>query len=242
MQNLLLTTASIAILFAPFVASAHEHQTFRIGGKTYDITIGSLNEPVTVDDKSGVDFTIVLGAGEEEQESGEGHEHTDTATPVTGLEQTLKVELSAGDKKKTLDLSPQYGKPGSYKAVFFPTVATTLTYRVFGIIEGTNVDLSFTCNPAGHPQSPEDTTELAVSDGVTRLKKSGAFGCPGPKEDLGFPEPSLSILSVDTSTDKAGSGTTGNTGGYALGIVALALSIIALVRSRRAPMARSPQA
>ena len=38
------------------IAFAHQRALFNIGGKDYLIVIGSQNEPVFVDDKSGVDF------------------------------------------------------------------------------------------------------------------------------------------------------------------------------------------
>lgn len=185
--------AVAATLAMPLMASAHEHRMYEIGGKTYAFTVGSLGEPVVVDDKTGVDLSV-------EEFSGKGMDHghgseaaQQKGTPVTGLEKTLKVEISAADKKRVMDLAPQYGKPGSYKAHFIPTVQTTLTYRFFGEINGTPVDLSFTCNPAGHPVTEDDTTEKKLSDGVTQTLKKGAFGCPMAKADLGFPEPSATI-------------------------------------------------
>jgi hypothetical protein len=188
--------ASIGLLFPSF-AFAHETQHFQIGDKEYMFVVGSLNEPVAVDDKSGVELRVSLVPSDDamatdEYDEAQPHDH-ETATPVTGLEQTLKVEISAADKKKMMDLSPQFGQPGAYKAVFFPTVQTTLSYRFFGTIDGTAVDLSFSCNPAGHPASPEETTETKVSDTVTRTLKKGAFGCPVAKADLGFPEPSATL-------------------------------------------------
>ena len=37
-------------------ALAHQRGLFTIGGKKYLLVVGSMNEPVYVDDKSGVDF------------------------------------------------------------------------------------------------------------------------------------------------------------------------------------------
>ena len=97
--------ATLAIAFfslAPF-ASAHERDTFKIGDKYYLLTVGSLNEPFVVDNISGVDLRVSQVAGP----GGNGaSKETGKGTPVTGLEQTLKVELAAGDKKETLSLRP----------------------------------------------------------------------------------------------------------------------------------------
>jgi len=39
-------------------ASAHENKLYNIGNKDYWITVGSINEPVFVDDKSGAEVFI----------------------------------------------------------------------------------------------------------------------------------------------------------------------------------------
>ena len=222
-----LSFALAALLLAPSAVLAHEHQSFRIGTAEYEFTVGSLNEPVAVDDKTGVEVSIQKLTPD--AHAGVAHEDGDehaASTPVTGLEKTLKVELIAGNQKKMLDLTTIFGQPGSYKAVFIPTVQTTYTYRFVGSIEGTAVDLSFTCNPAGHPASPEDTTELKLSDDVTRMKKSGAFGCPMAKDALGFPEPAPTLTSLS-----GGSGTATAT---TLASVALAFSLVAFASKRKA--------
>lgn len=182
------------------IASAHESQVFKIGESEYSFVVGSLNEPIFVDDKSGVDLRV-----------------SKNEKPVTGLEATLKVEVSAGDKKKTMDLSPAYNNPGAYSAAFYPTVATTYSYRFFGNVAEHPVDITFTCNPGGHTETDEDTTPLKISDAVTRIKQSGAFSCPRPKTEAGFPEnaPSLNELKNSSGDDTAKT--------------ALGLSVVALV-------------
>jgi hypothetical protein len=184
--------ASVASLLSAAPALAHEHQEFRIGGKEYEFTIGSLNEPVYVDDKTGVDMRV------ERMEKKVG-------IPVEGLEKTLRVELIAGDVKRVQELSTVYGTKGAYKSPFYPTVATTLSYRIYGTLEGHPVDLVFTCNPVGHPQTAEDTTEVDMGDGVIRTHKAGAFGCPKPKEEAGFPEPAPSLRELSETAIKEGS-------------------------------------
>lgn len=212
------------MLIAPSFALAHEHQNFIIGGKTYEFVVGSLNEPITVDDKTGVDLRVTTGG-----------------VPVEGLEKTLKVELQAGDKKKPFELTTVYGTKGAYKAIFFPTVETTYTYRVYGTINDTPVDLSFTCNPAGHVAEPEDKTEIAVSEGVTRILKSGQFGCPTAKEALGFPEPSASIVNIHADMHEHNSAALSAAGGaksqagvgIALGLLGVILGSVAVVRTKK---------
>jgi hypothetical protein len=205
---------SVFLVAAPFIAIAHEHQSFEINGIVYDFGIGSLNEPLTVDDKSGVELDITR-VGPAAHTEGGGHSG---GAPALGLEEALKVELVAGDKRKTLDFSPIYGVPGGYKAPFYPTIATTLSYRVFGEIEGTPFDYTFTCNPAGHAPAPEDTSRVQVSDKVFRIHKSGSFGCPVEKASMGFPEESADIVSLKEDAQ----------GGAMIGWVAGAVSLVAL--------------
>lgn len=230
--------AGLALLVGlPGTASAHEVHVYKIGNQSYQLTIGSLNEPLIIDDKSGVDFRISKApvsatAG-----------HGDTSGAIEGVDKTLKVEIIAGDKKKTFDLSPVFGTPGSYKTTFYPTVQTTLAYRFFGTVGDTPIDLTFTCNPAGHPQADEDTTAVNVSEGVTRLSKRGAFGCPQAKAEFGFPEPSVSaydnqtkIQGLETAVaeakSEAGSSRSLGLGGIVAGLLGLVVAGGVLMRSR----------
>lgn len=224
MTKYLVLAPMLALILMPSSASAHETQQFRIGHETYQFVVGSLNEPVTVDDKSGVELRVSM-AGHETMAA---NDHHGAAGAVTGLEETLEVEIQAGGKTKTVTLRPMHGEPGTYYAPFYPTVATTYAYRFFGTIDGTPVDLTFTCSAAGHATASEDTTEVEVSDGVTRIKKTGSFGCPAPKEDLGFPEPATSMNELAADVDAAqGTGMAGVAAG------ALALLAAGYVTMRR---------
>ena len=190
--------AAILMIIIPQLAFAHEHDSFKIGNETYQITIGSLNEPLIVDDKSGMDLTVSEGSGMPTMSpDGDMDGPVASSTPVMGLDKTLQLEMIAGDQKKTMNIMPNPGKPGGYITTFFPTVQTTFTYRLFGTVNNVPVDLLFTCNPAGNPITPYDNTPTKISDSVTQLSKSGAFGCAEAKADYGFPEPSLS--SYDTA-------------------------------------------
>jgi hypothetical protein len=161
--------------------------------------VGSLNEPFVVDNISGVDLRVSqvmeLAGNGSSRESAKG-------MPVTGLEQTLKVELAAGDKKETLSFDPSDEAPGAYAANFIPTVQTTYSYRIFGTISNSPVDITFTCVNGEVSETAEDNSQLKVSDTVTRLNKIGAFGCPAPRKTLGFPEPSLSSYELNQSTQE----------------------------------------
>ncbi len=191
-----LSPAKLAIVFVGFasLASAHEHDTFKIGDQYYVITVGSLNEPFVVDSISGVDFRVAQVAAPGGNRAGKG------APRCRRLEQTLKVELIAGDKKETLSFDPSDNAPGSYAANFIPTVQTTYSYRVFGKIKSDPVDLTFTCVAGEFSESAEDNSSVKVSDTITRIHKVGAFGCPSAKKTMGFPEPALSSYELSQNT------------------------------------------
>lgn len=199
------------LVLIPSFASAHQTQEFEINGEHYRIVVGSLNEPIAVDDKTGAYISVGMVG----HESMAANDHHGAGGAVTGLEETLQVELIAGNEKKVLDLAPIHDEAGAYRAPFFPTVATTLSYRFFGEIDGTPVDLTFTCNPAGHAVAEDDEAEVEISEGVTRHLKSGSFGCPVDKEGMGFPESSADIRSL-----KSGNG---------MGTTALGVSVVALL-------------
>jgi len=192
-------------LVLPLVSSAHETRMYEINGVPYEIVVGSLGEPVIVDDKTGVDVEIIRDG-----------------VPLQGAQESLQIEMSAGEAKKIVDLAPVYGIEGKYKSNFIATVPTTISYRLFGTLEETPVDVSFTCNPAGHPASEEETAEVEVSDNVTQTLKRGSFGCPQAKEAFGFPEAAPSALSLKESAAEIP-----ETNGDMLPKAALVISVLA---------------
>jgi hypothetical protein len=226
----------LALMSAASWASAHERDTFKIGEKYYVLTVGSLNEPFVVDNISGVDLRVSQVSGATGSGPGKG-------APVTGLERTLKVELAAGDKKQTLSFDPSDKAPGAYAANFIPTVQTTYSYRIFGTIEGSPVDLTFACVPGEVSETAEDHSQAKISDTVTRLGKIGAFGCPAARKALGFPEPALSSFELSQNTQSLASAAQAagkqaataelmGISGFALGLLGLALAAVAMKRMR----------
>jgi hypothetical protein len=170
------------VVLAPLFAFAHERQAFRVGDRAYVVVVGFLSEPVFVGDKSGLDLRIRLADPQDPR---------DFSSPrlkaVEKLETSLEVEVSAGDQKRVFALEPAFRDPGAYRAHFFPTAAETYRFRVFGELNGTPVSLTFACGPAGHARTEEDRSEVKVSEGVTRIFRAGAFGCPAAREGAEFP-------------------------------------------------------
>jgi hypothetical protein len=178
-------------------AFAHQRQLYTIGGQDYLIVIGSLNEPIFVDDKSGVDLRVLRADPNNPMNSS-----AEGAAPVEGLEETVQVELGAGNVTRVLQLEPAFGEPGAYEAPFYPTVATTITYRLFGTINNTPVDLTFTCTPTGEAGAAADNSTAQISEGVVRKGIEGGYGCPAPLTDAGFPEPFVSNNEIVTTLEQ----------------------------------------
>jgi hypothetical protein len=197
-----LTAALALVVMISFVsvtpqAFAHQRQLYTIGGQDYLIVIGSLNEPIFVDDKSGVDLRVLRADPNNPMNSS-----AEGAAPVEGLEETVQVELAAGNVTRVLQLEPAFGEPGAYEAPFYPTVATTITYRLFGTINNTPVDLTFTCTPTGEAGAAADNSTAQISEGVVRKGIEGGYGCPAPLTDAGFPEPFLSNNEIVTTLEQ----------------------------------------
>ena len=197
-----MTTTLALVLLLSFVsvtpqAFAHQRQLYTIGGQDYLIVIGSLNEPIFVDDKTGVDLRVLRADPNNPMNSS-----AEGAAPVEGLEETLQIELGAGNVTRVLQLEPAFGEPGAYEAPFYPTVATTLTYRLFGTINNTPVDLTFTCAPTGEAGAAADNSTVQISEGVIRKGIEGGYGCPAPLTDAGFPEPFVSNNEIVTTLEQ----------------------------------------
>ena len=197
LTGVLVLAALVSLVSVTPQAFAHERQLYTIGGQDYLIVIGSLNEPIFVDDKSGVDLRVLTADPNNPMNS-----TAEGAVPVEGLEETVQVELGAGNVTKVLQLEPAFGEPGAYEAPFYPTVATTLTYRLFGTINNTPVDLTFTCTPTGEAGATADNSTVQVSEGVVRKGIEGGYGCPAQVTDAGFPEPLMSNNEIVTTLDR----------------------------------------
>jgi hypothetical protein len=164
-------------------AAAHQRQLLQIEGADYLVVVGFLNEPVFVGDKTGVDLIVMTPDPSDPTDS-----FAPRAKPVDGLDKSLKVEVKAGPHARIFDLYPAFRAPGRYQAVFYPTVPTTYSFRLFGTVNRVPVDLTFTCNPAGHVAF-EDRTVAKLSNHVTRKVAIGSFGCPDRRDEVEFPPP-----------------------------------------------------
>ena len=180
-SHALVSLVLAGLVALPTVAQSHQRQLLHVGQSDYLLVIGSLNEPVFTGDKTGVDLTVLIPDPADPMDS-----RAANVKPVEGLEKTLKVEVKAGPHARLFELEPRFRDPGKYDSVYYPTVATTYSYRVFGTVSGTPFDVTFACSPAGHVAT-EDKSVVKVSNDVTRKGLRGSFGCPRARSEAEFP-------------------------------------------------------
>ena len=122
--------ATAALLLALSAATALAHGHTQAGD--YELVIGFHNEPAYQGEPNGLDLFVT---------------DTKTGERVSGLEDSLKVEIGFGAAKRELELRAQWGEEGAYTADVLPTVAGDYTWRIWGDIKGTPVDVSMTSGP-----------------------------------------------------------------------------------------------
>ena len=105
-------------------------------GKTtagdYALEIGFHNEPVVQGVPNALDLFVT---------------NAKTGDKIKGLEDTLQAEIIFGSSKKTLKLEPQEDLEGAYSAYIIPSQVGDYTWRIFGKINDTPVDVSMTSSP-----------------------------------------------------------------------------------------------
>jgi hypothetical protein len=148
------------------------------------------NEPVAVDDKTNVVLTVVSPNMTDPTNA-----EANGTQPITGLENSLKVDIMAGNKTLSSNLDPAFGELGVYESeTFYPTIPTTFSFRVYGDINGTSFDNTVSCNPILGEDVPPDNSTVKISNGVERMALIGGLECPDDR--IGFPEPYTSQFEI----------------------------------------------
>jgi len=170
---------------------AHQISLYTINGKDYLMEIEWANEPVAVYDKTNVVLTVVSPNMTDPTNA-----EADGTQPITGLENSLKVDVMAGNKTLSSSLDPAFGELGVYESeTFYPTIPTTFSFRVYGDINGTNFDNTVSCNPILGEDVPPDNSTVKISDGVDRKALIGGLECP--EDRTGFPESYISQYEIE---------------------------------------------
>lgn len=131
-----------ALVLTPLVADAHEVRPIADG--KYQIVVGFMDEPAFAGEQNGLEFWVSDISAATPTADGETE-----GAPVGGLEETLQAEVIFADQTMALELSPRWNEEGAYESAFFPTAPGDYTFRIFGTIDGTEIDESFTSSPEG---------------------------------------------------------------------------------------------
>jgi hypothetical protein len=180
-----LTVILVIALTSTLPAFAHGH--VEVGD--YEIVIGWNIEPAFQGDVNGIEFFVT---------------NTTSDEPVTGLEETLQLEIIYGASTRELPVETQFGQEGAYIGHAIPTKAGDYTVHIWGDIEATAVDVEMTSGP--------DT-----------------FSPVEEKSEIAFPaaDPSPSELGA-----QAGTAMTVGILGLIAGVAGIAIGVVAL-RSKK---------
>jgi hypothetical protein len=163
-------------------AFAHMRQLLTVGGKQYLLVVGSVNEPVYVGDKSGVDFFAYTPDPKDPL-----NDSAKAITNVTGLDKTVTAIVAAGPTSKTFDFTLDPSNTAHYTATFFPGAQTTYTYTLTGKVNNTPIHVGYSCVPGAGDSTPGNNTKATISPGVVRDGVAGGFGCPLPRAPATVP-------------------------------------------------------
>lgn len=193
--------AGMTVVAAP----AQAHEELELGSFTGEI--GWADEPAYTGSPNRIQLTLANDAGE----------------PVTDLGDSVSVEVVFGDgeddggERMELPLTATPDAPGDYGADLVPTRPGTYTFRIFGSINGEDVDTSVTSGPDTfeEPREPTDiqfpVADLSNAQLNERLDRElERFGAA--------PE------AADTSADTSDGG--GDGAGTVLGIVGIVVGAI----------------
>lgn len=160
-----LIAALVTLVALPGAAEAHETRAV----SKYSFVVGWSVEPAYEGIKNGVSLRV--------QTPGT------PATPVEGVEKTVKVEVTniAGGQQVTLPMETVFGSPGLYIAHLVPTVAGQYSFRFFGTVEGNQINETFTSGekfnsiqPIGEIQFPEKVAQVREVQGVASEAQQAA--------------------------------------------------------------------
>jgi hypothetical protein len=123
-----------------WTATAHEHRT--VG--SYEFVVGFLNEPAVSNELNGLSLRITEAPAADAAATPEAEAE---GVPVEGLEATLQAEVIYGDQRMPLTLEPAWNDPGHYVSPLIPTQPGDYSFHVWGTINGTEIDETFTAGP-----------------------------------------------------------------------------------------------
>lgn len=155
-------------------ALAHERRDV---GK-YQFVVGFAAEPAFEGTTNGASLRVT---------------NRETNAPVTGLEQTLQVEIHHGEADTTRSLRAVFGTPGLYQADFIPTAPGVYEFHFKGTVEGLPVEEEFVSGPgrfndvnaATEFQFPEPLPSMREVAGVARSSQEAVQAASNAAAEAG---------------------------------------------------------
>jgi hypothetical protein len=116
------------VLGLPATSFAYERRTISSG--KYDVVVGWDSDPAFVNQRNAAGIRISKAG-------------TNPAVPVTGVEQTLQLQIRQGSQTRQFPLRAVFGQPGYYLADIVPTRAGDYVWTFTGSIGTDQVNEAF---------------------------------------------------------------------------------------------------
>jgi hypothetical protein len=210
----LVMSAALVVMSA---GTAFAHEARDVG--QFKVEVGWVNEPTFTGFPNGVALFL----------------HDANDQPITDLGDTLKVEVSFGDKKTgPLDLAPAFsdeeGTKGEYRAEVIPTRPGKYTFHFTGTVHGQAFDESFTSSDTGFDEAKDDTEVAFPAKDPSRGELAQKIDRIDPRLAAAQKEAASSKKDAD---DAKSSATTATVIGIVAIVVAVVLGGVALMGARR---------
>lgn len=207
----LLTVLWSSVLPQPSPVLAHEHR--EVGN--YLLVVGWADEPPLVGEKNALTLRVTEQMSER---------------PVLGLEQTLRVEVQAGNQKRELALDPVFRQPGQYEARVIPTRPGDYQFRFLGSVEALEVDVLFDSREGGF-EGAQSAQGLQFPDAIPSVALINRTVQEAEQRAL-TAESQASRAAQDAQVAQALA-----VGALGIGVLGLLVGAVALVRSRQSRQA-----
>jgi hypothetical protein len=194
-----LTASAFALAMGSLLTSttdvdAHERRT--VGA--YNFVVGWVNEPALLNEPNAVDLRVTRASD---------------GSNVTGLGQTLKLQVKSGEKSIAVQLRPRFNTPGAYDGRLLPTALGSYSFTITGTIEGQTVNETFT----------------AGTGTFGLIEEGNAFPNPLPSNQ-GLEERLVVLESGSGDSDDSDSAMMVGIAGVVIGVAGLAVGGYALVK------------
>lgn len=137
------------VLISLVTVSNAEAHTAKVVGD-FKVDVGWKNEPPTLGQENAIELVITLADDYDKQRYDSIYydiindsDEESTASNLSGLEDTLEVDVKLGSEKKFLELEESTEFPGVYYGEYTPTEAGQPLVHIFGTIKNMEFEASY---------------------------------------------------------------------------------------------------